>query len=162
MKKIQLGGHRYKNCPVQGYALVDNEDFVELNKYTWCIQSGYAYRRCKKSETVFMHKLIMKTPKGMDTDHINGNGLDNRKENLRICTHAQNLMNQRKRKNNTSGYKGVCWSKDSKKWMAKIMLNYKSIYLGLFTHKKDASVAYNEAAKKYYKKFASLNEYKNI
>jgi hypothetical protein len=100
----------------------------------------------------------MKTPKDMDTDHINGDGLDNRRDNLRVCNCAQNQRNRGKQNNNQSGLKGVSWHKKGKKWITQLKLNKKNIYLGLFKNKERAAVAYNEAATKYHGEFARLNE----
>jgi hypothetical protein len=94
----------------------------------------------------------------MQVDHINGNTLDNRKENLRICTQNQNGKNRLLNKNNVSGYKGVTYKKANKLWCAQIVVNYHKMYLGLFTTAEAAALAYNEAAKKYHGEFAKLNE----
>ena len=96
----------------------------------------------------------MNAPKGMSVDHINGNKLDNRKSNLRICTHAENLRNLKKAKNNTSGFKGVSWYSKSKKWRAVITFGGKYHHLGLFVKKQDAIDAYNQKAKEYFGQFA--------
>lgn len=81
----------------------------------------------------------MKTPIGMDTDHINGDGLDNRRINLRICTHAENLRNKRIYYKNISGVSGVTWDRDSNKWRARVGLNGIETYLGTF-HKKSTAI----------------------
>ena len=158
MKKIQLGG-RYKK-KISGYALIDDEDFNELSKYKWHLAVGYA--KCGvqskgKWRNISMHQVIMSTPKGMDTDHIDGNRLNNQKANLRICTHAQNNHNSKIPRNNTTGFKGVVFHRNTKKFMAQIAVNKKRIYLGLFSSLKEAALAYNEGAKKYFGEFANLN-----
>jgi hypothetical protein len=94
---------------------------------------------------------------GFETDHINGDSLDNRKGNLRTCTMEQNKRNRRTGKNNTSGYKGVQWCKRSKKWKAGIMVNRKAIHIGLYQTKEAAAKMYNEAAIKHHGQFAKLN-----
>ena len=99
----------------------------------------------------------MVTPKGMATDHINGDGLDNRKQNLRICTHAENLRNRRLGKNNTSGYKGVSWHKLHKLWYAHISHNKKLMSLGYFKDKEEAAKAYDRKAIELFGEFAKLN-----
>lgn len=99
MKKIQIGGH-HKDSEIRGYALVDDENFEWLNQWKWSHLKSYDYTGYvvkRKNGFILMHRLIMDTPKGMEVDHINGNSLDNRKENLRNCTHQQNQCNQRKR-----------------------------------------------------------------
>ncbi len=140
MKKIRL---------TQGkYALVDEEDFEYLSKFKWWYTTrGYAVREEKK-KVIFMHRIINKTPKSMDTDHINRNKLDNTKENLRTVTRQQNLRNVGLQKNNTSGMVGVQKAKNS--WMARIKVNYKTIYLGCFLNKVEAIEARKKAEVKYY------------
>ena len=145
------------------YALVDDRDFVKLNKYKWQAEvqpdTVYAMRRPRidgKSVTIKMHRQIMNTPKGIDTDHRDRNGLNNQRYNLRKCTRTQNNANSKKRINNTSGIKGVCWDKNNNKWFAQIQLHGKMIFLGRYTDKKKAAAAYAAAARKYFKKFARL------
>ena len=149
MKKIKLSRGKY--------TIVDDEDFEWLNRWKWSYNSlGYA-RMGQNYKTILMHRLIMNTPHGMETDHINGNGLDNRRSNLRICTRSQNKMNTCLSSKNTSGYKGVCWNKNSKKWRAEIEYK-KSICLGYFDNKIDAAKAYNQKAKELFGEFAKLNK----
>ena len=100
----------------------------------------------------------MNVENNLDVDHINHDGLDNRKENLRICTRSQNMMNQRVYKNNKSGYKGVYWHKANSYWVSQIRKNKKSIYLGYFKDKTVAAKAYNKAALEIFGKYALLNE----
>jgi len=105
-----------------------------------------------------MHQLILGFPK-KDIDHRNGNGLDNRRKNLRkIATSSQNKMNCGMYSNNTSGYKGVHYYYTHKKWGAQIYSNKKCYFLGLFETAKDAGIAYNIAAIKYHGEFARLNQ----
>jgi len=104
-----------------------------------------------------MHRLILKAQKGQQVDHINGNGLDNRKDNLRFCTSSQNYQNSRKRKNCSSKYKGVWWHKQSKKWQTGIVLNYKNYHLGYFTNEIEAAKAYDLTAAEFFGEFARLN-----
>lgn len=146
-------------------AFVDAEDYAYLNQFKWCaVYNGYNWYAVRnipkngKQTLVLMHREIMKPPKGMDTDHINGNGLDNRRCNLRVCNKSQNMMNRGKTKENTSGYKGVAWDKRAKKWKAHIRINSKLIYLGLFITKEEAALVYNKASKEYFGEYAKLNE----
>ena len=116
------------------------------------------------SKCIGIHRTIMERMLGRNlvdgelVDHINGNGLDNRRANLRVCTHQQNIFNQQKRKDKCSSkYKGVCWSKRNKSWLAQIRFNYKLIYLGYYKNEDDAGLAYNEKAKELFGEFARLN-----
>ena len=163
MKKIQLGGR--KGSKITGYALVDDEDFEKLNKHKWYATKGtntlYARRAVPTTtsgqRTVSMHRVIMQTPKGMDTDHIDGDGLNNQKENLRVCIRSENLMNQSRSRNNTSGYKGVNWNKRDKKWISQIKVKGKQVHLGCFSEKEEAYKAYCEASKRYHGEFGNVN-----
>ena len=154
MKKIPL---------TQGkFALVDDGDFEWLNQWKWCYDR-YAVRSIQKSKNQrmlwFMHwSIIGKPPKGLETDHINGDKLDNRKNNLRIVTRSQNMMNKKRQKNNTSGFKGVSRSKEKKKWYARICYQGKEYFIGSFNNEKEAAKAYNIKAKEYFGTFALFNK----
>jgi hypothetical protein len=149
MKRIKL---------TQGkYALVDDEDYDRVKRLKWCYSQGYALHSTHPSGKIYLHRFVMNTPEGMSTDHINGDVLDNRKCNLRVCTHKQNLRNQKLNTANTSGYKGVSWCKRTKKWKAYICVNDKGIYGGYFIIKIDAARRYDELALKYFGEFARLN-----
>ena len=117
------------------------------------------YNRKNGSErTVYMHRWIMNAPKGMVVDHINHNGLDNRKENLRFATNAENSRYARKTKNKfSSNYKGVHYIKKVKRWRAMITFEGKTIYVGQYKDEISAAKAYDRAAKKYFVEFACLN-----
>lgn len=143
-------------------ALVDDDDFIWLSAHTWHFHSGYAGTNLKvankKYKNALMHRMILGlTDSKISVDHINGNGLDNRKINLRICTHAQNSRNQRMAKNNKSGYKGVTWRARDNLWRATICINGKQIDVGMSKCKEKAARLYDEAAKKYHGEFARLN-----
>jgi hypothetical protein len=107
-----------------------------------------------------MHDVIARRKglRGPQIDHCNGDKLDNRRCNLRDATTSQNKANEGLRKNNTSGFKGVYWSKWAGKWMAGIKVNYKRIHLGYYMRKVDAARAYNRAARRYFGKYAQLNK----
>jgi len=157
MKKIKLSQGKF--------AIVDNEDYIKLNKITWYYDyrkyGGYAKHSDKKNNTsIYMHRIILNSKNDKFVDHINGNTLDNRKINLRICTPQQSVMNRGKQINNSSGYKGVYESKDqprNKKWVAQIRLNRKTIFIGLFLTKIEAAKAYDKKAKELFGEFAKLN-----
>ena len=134
--------------------LVSNKDYTYLKQWKWGITGGHACR------TVYLHRVVLERRGIVDAkqvDHRNGNKLNNCRSNLRPATNQQNAFNQRLPKNNTSGFKGVSWSRQRKKWKAYIVKDRKQICLGFFKYKIQAARAYNKAAKKYYGKFAKLN-----
>jgi hypothetical protein len=143
MKKIKLTKGKW--------AMVDDEDFDYLNQWKWwCDSSGYAVRDIggrKNKKRILMHRLINKTVDKMYTDHINRNTLDNRKKNLRSVTNSENLLNSGLPKNNTSGHRGIDWYKN--RWVARIKINYKGLYLGRFKTLKEAVNARKTAEKLY-------------
>jgi hypothetical protein len=152
MKEIQL---------TQGkVTLVDDEDYDWLNQWKWHAHGsgGKSKKRYTAQRTiekknfkknVTMHRLITSAPDGMVVDHINGDSLDNRKVNLRVCTALENSRNCR-RKESRTGYRGVfCY--------AVIRVNRKYVKLGAFKTTKEAARAYDKAAKKYHGEFAVLN-----
>lgn len=145
----------------KGYiALVDDEDYEWLNQRKWQAQvhrnTVYAFRKDGR-KTVRMHRLILSAPSKIGVDHINGNGLDNRKANLRLANNSQNLANMRKPKHGkTSKYKGVYKFRNS--FAAQIKINKQKIYLGCFKNEEEAALAYNTAAIKYFGEYARVNE----
>ena len=99
----------------------------------------------------------MRPPDGMVVDHIDSDGLNNQRYNLRVCTNAQNVQNQRIMRGGTSRFKGVCWDMVNKKWRAKLGMNGKTFELGRFKVEADAASAYDDAAEKYFGEFAYTN-----
>ena len=138
-------------------ALVDDEDYEYINQWKWCYHSeGYA-KNNSLEKMRFMHREILHIQDKVDIDHINGNKLDNRKENLRVCSRSQNMANSKKHKNSTSKYKGVSWSRSKKRWRVTIMKNRKAYFLGLFDNPVDAATAYDKKALELSGEFAKLN-----
>jgi hypothetical protein len=139
------------------FVLVDDKDFKWISNYSLTLSShGYPQIR-NKLRSGYLHSLIMETPKGLTTDHINGNKLDNRRENLRVCTQKQNATNQTKQQRIlTSQYKGV-YLNQNKKWTAQIKLNQKAFNLGSFSTELSAAMAYDIAAKDLFGRYAKLN-----
>jgi len=142
-------------------ALVDDEDFERLNQFKWFANKNgrtYYARRTPningKKISILMHQLIINSS---EIDHLNGNGVDNQRSNLRSCTHKENSRNKRKNKNAYSIYKGVSFMKSNKKWGSRIKCDYKSIHLGFFILEIDAAKAYNNKAIELFGKFANLN-----
>jgi len=142
------------------FAIVDKEDYEELNKMKWYVQESEGfYAICRRGgKTLWMHRVIMNAPDDMKVDHKNHKRLDNRKENLRLASNTENNRNRRKMQGKfTSKYKGVFWDKQRGKWAARIYVNGKLIHLGYFDSEIEAAMVYDEAAKKYHGKFACLN-----
>jgi len=142
-------------------ALIDDEDFELVSQYNWKFSNrGYAARNYwidGKSKTLLMHRLIMSPPEGVFIDHINGDTLDNRKQNLRLVRNQQNCCNQKLGLRNKSGYKGVYQSKGRKKWTASLKTKGKTYYLGDFESKHDAARMYNFWAHDMFGEYARLN-----
>ena len=146
--------------------LVDEDDYEALNQYSWYKwRSGnnwYAVRtitvKYPKQQMFMMHRVVLEAPEGVMVDHINGNSLDNRRSNLRLCNNTQNQQNAKLRVDNKTGYKGVTQHKMFNKFQAKIKHNGKQIHLGLHDTVKEAAQAYNQKAKELFGEFARLNE----
>lgn len=148
------------------FILVSPEDKYLL-KHTWCVtkrESKSSTRSYAMSyingKNVYMHRVILKNASinGKDVDHINGNGLDNRRSNLRIVNRTYNNANSRPRKGCSSSFKGVSWHKVAKKWAACVTKKGKSYHLGLYSCELEAANAYNEKALYLFGDFARLNK----
>jgi len=134
-----------------GYFLFDKEDYDKIENIKWYREkNGYV----KSAKGIWVHRLIVGLPQDKDVDHINHNTLDNRKQNLRVCTHQENLMNSKTQKNNTSGHKGVFFLKKQNRYRAKISVNGKSVYLGTFKTFEEAVSARKKGERNYYGDFA--------
>ena len=136
---------------------VDDDDFERLSSRKWhaILFRKEGKYRVQGSDGKLIHRVIMDTPANMVVDHINGDTLDNRKQNLRNCTNQQNIMNRNGNRRASGLPKGVTILKG--KYVANIRVNKKRIYLGRYVELKDASNAYNDAATKYFGEFAKLN-----
>jgi hypothetical protein len=153
------------------FVIVDDDDFDLVSKYKWHLQRGethntyYVYMNNIYNKhpdfhqkCIPIHRLILGVnDRRLDVDHIDQNGLNNQRSNIRISTRTQNQRNRRLQKNNTSGYKGVSWRSDRRRWKANIKFEGKLLHLGLFTCPQAAARAYNNAAIKYFGDFAKLN-----
>ena len=149
------------------HAVVDDEDYVYLSQFKWYADKSantyYAKRRVRlirggSQGTVNMHHAILGKPiRGMVVDHINRNGLDNRRINLRVVTNHVNLLNAGMFRHNTSGYKGAFYHKKGKRWYAQIRVNGKKIAVWSFDNPKDAAAAYNKLVEEYREPFFYKN-----
>jgi hypothetical protein len=159
---VKQGSNATRRIPLTRgkFALVDPEDYYRLAKFNWQAASNkvtfYASGKVA-GRTWKMHRLIMNAPPHLVVDHIDHNGLNNAKNNLRLCSHAQNTRNAMPNRNTTSKYKGVCWRKKEKQWIASIQLNRKIHHLGCFENEIDAAKAYDKKAGQLHGEFACLN-----
>lgn len=165
-------------------AIIDDIDYLLVSQFKWHFRksgrtngkNGYAehsqydpklYRKARQEghtrynkKAIFMHNLILKPKQDFQVDHINRNGLDNRRSNLRIGTVSQNYANFPKKQNTKSKYRGVSFLKriEGKPWQASTTVNGKLAYIGVYKTEKEAALAYNKAAKKFFGEFAQLNK----
>ena len=161
-----------KYFPGKHTAIIDTEDWDKIKVYRWYLHGSKTYgtpyvrglipnpdKDINRPYTfILLHRLILGKPKkGMVTDHINHNGLDNRKENLRFATRGQNQRNRQSGKNSRSQYLGVFWYKQHQKWSAQIRHNGKKYHLGLFTCEHQAALAYNKKAIELHGEYANPN-----
>lgn len=147
------------------FAKVDDEDFELVSKYKWYANTNGRTKYVKSTirndnvqTIILMHRLVFPGEiKGKQIDHIDGDGLNNQKSNLRICSHSENQMNRKPRINTTSKFKGVYFKTKEEKWVAIIKLNGKTKWLGRFKIETEAAIAYDRAAKELFGEFAKLN-----
>lgn len=141
-------------------AIVDDDAHKELSQYNWHFVRGYAQRWAwvgGKRKKIYMHRVVLGTPEEMQTDHRDGNKLNNQRDNLRVCTPSENRCNRGRTIVNTSGFKGVTWDRSRNKWKAQVELLKNKINVGRFDTAEAAARAYDEAAKKLHGQFAKLN-----
>ena len=162
-----------KYFPGKHTIIIDTEDWDRVKVYRWFLRCSEVHNtpyvrtlianpdkdisRAKQIQILIHHLILGKPQKGMVVDHINHNGLDNRKENLRFATCRQNSSNTQSRKNSSSQYLGVSWYNKNQKWVAEAKHNYKKYYLGSFTCEHQAALAYNKKAIELHGEFANLN-----
>ena len=155
MKRIPLCGRN----GVGKFALVNNADYRRFTEFRWYFKCGYAFRVIKgevKNRIVYLHRAILDATSGIEVDHINRDGLDCRRKNLRHATRLQNILNAGPRKNGASKFKGV--EANRKKWRARIRLDGVRVNLGTFDTEEQAALVYNKHAKKLFGEFAYINQ----
>lgn len=156
---------RIKTSRTEKLCLIDDEDAHLITKVNRCFSvSSHGYAQVVdylgfvdgkyKYKKQYLHRLIMKAPSHLQVDHINGDRLDNRKENLRLCMNKSNARNKRQFKGK---FKGVYFAKQQNKWTAQITFNRKCTYLGQYETPEEAALAYNKAARKLHGKYAFIN-----
>lgn len=136
--------------------IIDVEDLDIIKQSSWSLTKGRHTNYCKSNLLGLLHRIILGvSDSSVIVDHINHNGLDNRKCNLRICTNQENICNCEIPKNNKSGCKGVYWAKDKQKWAVQVTINNKTKYIGRYDKLEDAIKARQEASEKYYGEYAN-------
>jgi hypothetical protein len=147
-----------KKIPVgqDDFAIVDDEDYEVLSQYKWHLMANSTKTHKYAATKMRMHRFIMNPPKGFVVDHINGDTLDNRRQNLRICTNAQNQQNTGSR-GGTSKYKGVSFNIKSDKWLAAFQYDGVNYYCGLWDDEEDAARAVDKKRGEVCGDFASKN-----
>ena len=145
-------------------ALVDDEDYVDVSRFKWYAHTNYrvfyAIRNITiagKRKAVKLHRYIMRAPDGVEVDHLNGDGLDCQRANMRLCSRSENQQNTPAYRGNGSGFKGVERFDGGEKWRARIRVDGKQRHLGLFNSKEDAARTYDVAARLYFGEHARLN-----
>ena len=163
MKRIKISQGKY--------ALVDDSDYESLMKFKWYarkdhLRDVYYTNKSEKVDGTWknipMHRVIMNPPNGMFVDHKDGDGLNNQRSNLRVCTASQNNQNSKKASGKTSQYKGVSWSAYHNRWRACIEIQYRQKYIGVFRTELEAAIIWNMTARKYFGEFALLNKLKKV
>ena len=166
IRPIRIEGDVAYVTLTRGYeAIIDASDVSLVEGVNWSVlalrdnsvyagRSSYSDNQTGKKTTILMHRVIMGAPTGMMIDHSDGDGTNNRRSNMRIATHAENMRNRRMSTNNTSGFKGVHWDKKSRKWCAQIRNNSVGRYLGLFDTPEAAHAAYVAASELLHGEFA--------
>jgi len=150
MVKISLGDGLF--------TVIDTSDYDKVSKYTWSANKNNYATTTIDGSTTLLHRLLIKPPVNMVVDHIDGDRLDNRKTNLRVCTQSENLRNQLKHcRSGTSKYKGVTYNREKGKWLARIRVRNIKYGLGSYYNELDAALAYNIGSVLLSPKFGRLN-----
>ena len=144
------------------FTLVDDQDFDLVSRFSWYTMRSYEtlfYARAVLSgrSRIFMHRLILDAPNGLVVDHVNRDGLDNRRTNIRICTMSENMRNQTRHRDGSSKFKGVSWDQDRGKWRASLRVNGKTYNLGRYFSEEKAAMAYDKFALEQFGEFARVN-----
>ena len=159
---FKLGLYETRLIPLtrRKFAVVDLQDYYRLSKYRWYAtvsrNTFYAARK-RRGKRIFMHREIMRPGEDMVVDHVDRDGLNNRRSNLRLCTVGENCCNAVGNAGAMSKYKGVGWHKRIKKWTATIQAEKQSYHIGYFKNEIDAARAYDRRARKLHRQFAYLN-----
>lgn len=148
-------------------AIIDDDDFERVSQFKWCAvrrfglwyaERAHPYKNGgRRRASIPMHRFVMNAPPGVDVDHKNGNGLDNRKSELRFATQIQNCQNRGKRKILSSKYKGVDWVPRDNRWRSRITVHGKTKQIGYFTSEIEAAAQYDFAARLFFGEFARPN-----
>lgn len=138
---------------------VSPEDVALAESRRWRLdRQGYVVAGTRRGAKPRLHRVILQAPAGLQVDHVNGDRLDNRRENLRLATNRQNCSNRLpNRRPGTSRFKGVCWNRKAGKWQASIRVNYRRFHLGVYSDERDAALAYDRAAREHFGEFARPN-----
>jgi hypothetical protein len=161
--EIKLTSPKYGDFNVY----IDDSDFDIIKEYNWVVDMRRNGRKyvvasvkigVNKFSRIYLHRLIINAPKNKNVDHIDNNGLNNTRDNIRIASNGQNLSNRGKQSNNTSGYKGVVWYNPLNKWKAQIGYGNNTKHLGYFNNILEAAKAYNDAAIIIHGDFSCLNK----
>jgi hypothetical protein len=154
MKQIIINNKRENETN----AIVDDIDYYRFSMYNWSYTHNRYVATTIKGKQYLLHRLILGVGKGYIVDHINHNKADNRQCNIRICTQSQNLANSHAPNTNTSGYKGVVWAKNKRRYKARVMKDGKMFYCGSYRDAVDAAKAYNVKALELHGEYALLNQ----
>lgn len=162
MREIEIIGDIAIVTLTKGHrCVIDAKDVSLVSSYSWyaeekktTVYAKTSYRDGEKYKSIFMHRLLLRPDDGKFCDHIDHDGLNNRRSNLRVCTIRENLANSRLRATSSSGYKGVYWEKDRGKWRAQIGFNGKKIKLGRYDTPEEAHKAYVKASQELYGEFS--------